>query len=179
MQQAQNEIYNFIPIAIEMIKRAISEVSILPTLSPNRARIEFNNFFKKISIDHIINDSPNILGTPVNPPYNDTQKDSLIDQKLNVSYNSLTLGDFKTKWKNRIAPSKKFSNEFFYRNDEHVVDHILCHLKGYRVYENIEDGNRLRLKEFIRGRDIILTATMLAVPRIQRELKKIVLGVFT
>jgi hypothetical protein len=157
----------------------IELVAVQPTANPERAMIEFRNYFDQISRTNNILD-PTASTSPLgNITDHDKQQDALIGGAVERSGGKIKLGELPQFWDNKVMSSFRDDKpgDFFYKREQHVVDHVLCHLTGYKLYHK-HKGNNLSLREFIEGRDIILFAVMYAVPTIQKGMKQIIMEEF-
>lgn len=59
--------------------------------------------------------------------------------------------------------------------DPHLVDYVMCHLRGYRKYLLGEKNMPI----YVRGRDVIIASTMASIPDIIKMMKEQVEGAIT
>ena len=83
---------------------------------------------------------------------------------LSVGPDSVDLGDSTVSREKRWVMSKTGA---VLVDDPHVVDYVLCHVKGYRKYDWGYNA-----AYYIKGRDIIVSGVLLAVPEIIKMMKE-------
>lgn len=167
---------SYVKTAADEIQKAIEFVAVRGVLDPASAAIQFRAFFDKISRSNDIPDEPNIFSPLGGITAHDSEQDALIGQTTMRTGGTVKLGDLPQHWDYRIIDGG--DGTYKHRHDQHIVDHVICHLKGYNLYEKIPGHKSLALKETVQGRDIILVAIMIATPKIQLGLKHIVLEEF-
>jgi len=155
--------------AADEIQKMIGAVAVQGTIDPKTASIRFREYFDRISRDSKPPSTHSPLGGITE---HDREQDALIGLSLERSGSKIKLGEQMNFWDYKIIDGG--DGTYKHRRNSHAVDHVLCHLTGYNLYEKIPGHKSLMLSEFIKGRDIILCAVMMAAPYIQKGLRNIV-----
>lgn len=143
--------------AAQIIAEHIKTLEGLGTKSPYSMAKDWNAFFDDVKTGKKAVSQADVTSSRWNPDdayYGDDTSESQMFG-LSVGSDSVDLGDAKFTREKRWVVGKRVGAYLI--DDPHVVDYVLCHVKGYRKYKW-----GWKAAYYIKGRDVILAGTFLA-----------------